>query len=54
MNVTEGQQVNAGAHILTAAKTNDGRLSAMAAETRQQMMHWESMNEAINEAFAWA
>jgi multidrug resistance efflux pump len=52
MNVTEGQQVNAGAHILTAAKTNDGRLSAMAAETRQQMMHWESMNEAINEAFA--
>lgn len=51
MNVVEGQQVNAGAHILTAAKTNDGRSSEMAAETRQQMMHWESMNEAINEAF---
>ena len=51
LNVTEGQHVKAGAHIVTAAKTTDGRSSAMAAETRQQMMHWESMNEAIDEAF---
>ncbi|MBT6583571.1 MAG: efflux RND transporter periplasmic adaptor subunit, partial [Gammaproteobacteria bacterium] len=52
LNVTEGQHVKAGAHIATAAKTTDGRSSAMAAETRQQMVRWESMNEAINEAFA--
>lgn len=52
LNVTEGQQVIAGAHIVTAATTTDGRSRAMAAETRQQMMHWASMNQAVNDAFA--
>jgi membrane fusion protein len=52
LNVTEGQHVKAGAHIVTAAKTTDGRSSAMAAETRQQMVHWVSMNQTQNDAFA--
>lgn len=52
LNVKEGQHVNAGMHIVTTEKTIDGRSKAMAAETRQQIAHWESMNQAINETFA--
>lgn len=51
LNVTEGQQVNAGTHIVTTVKTTDGRSRAMATETRQQMLRWASMNQTINEAF---
>ncbi len=51
LNVTEGQHVKAGEHIVTAAKTIDGRSNAIAAETRQQLSLTVSMNRTIDEAF---
>lgn len=51
LNVTEGEHVNAGSHIVTTTKTTDGRSSAMATETRQQMLRWASMYQTINKAF---